>query len=187
MKDKLIITFLLSAYMMSAQEHMTFKGIEIDGKPSEMAKKLETVGFTRSGTEDNIEILSGKFAGYDASIGICPNVDGNACMVAVIYDDNLDSWSLLKNRFDSLEKNLIKKYGKPTNEEKTVDKDDFIIMSLANKEASWSSIWDTSNGQIKLSIMVSSNEFFTYSKYVVLGYIDNANHAVDEQQAYDDL
>ena len=72
MKRILLTIFVLLFTVGSfAQEHMTFKGVEIDGTPDEMVEKLSKVGFKYEGLseEEGIYYMKGKFAGYQSRGG----------------------------------------------------------------------------------------------------------------------
>ena len=45
-------------------DHMTFKQVPINGTLSDYVDKMQNSGFTLFGTENNIAILKGDFAGY---------------------------------------------------------------------------------------------------------------------------
>ena len=47
-----------------SNEHMTFKGVPIDGTLNEFVLKMKNSGFTHVGTENRIGMLKGDFAGY---------------------------------------------------------------------------------------------------------------------------
>lgn len=45
-------------------EHMTFKGVPIDGTLNEYVSKMKQSGFTLIDTEDGVAMLKGDFAAY---------------------------------------------------------------------------------------------------------------------------
>ena len=67
---KIIITMIvvLTAMTTWAQnqtsEHLTFKGVPIDGKLSEYVLKMQKNGFTHVSTKDGVALLKGDFAAY---------------------------------------------------------------------------------------------------------------------------
>ena len=71
---KIIITIIvvLTAITTWAQnqtsEHLTFKGIPIDGKLSEYVLKMKNNGFTQLKTKDGVSFLEGDFAGYKGCV-----------------------------------------------------------------------------------------------------------------------
>lgn len=62
---KIIITLtvLFAAINIMAQEHLSFKGIPIEGSMTEFCQKLRAKGFISIGQENNITLFSGDFTG----------------------------------------------------------------------------------------------------------------------------
>ena len=62
----LIIAFISLMIGMNAQEHLSFKGIPIDGSLSQFVNKLEQEGYALVYTNDEGDacVLRGTFAGY---------------------------------------------------------------------------------------------------------------------------
>ena len=83
----------LFSIIASSQEHMKFKGFDIDGSTEEFANKLTTVGFTIINTnEKQIYGLKGEFAGYEATVVAYPNSKGITYGIAVLYDLKDTAW-----------------------------------------------------------------------------------------------
>ena len=64
---RIFLTFVIAccSLMTWAQsEHLTFKGVPIDGTLTEFVTKMKTAGFTHLGTQDGMAALQGDFAGY---------------------------------------------------------------------------------------------------------------------------
>jgi len=69
----LTFTIVLTTMLTYAQasEHLSFKGVPIDGTLNEYVSKMKQSGFTHLGTENGVAILKGDFAGYkDCHIGV---------------------------------------------------------------------------------------------------------------------
>ena len=69
----LTLTFALTTMFSIAQtsEHLTFKGVQIDGKLDEYIIKMKQSGFTVVGAEKGMALLNGDFAGYkDCKVGV---------------------------------------------------------------------------------------------------------------------
>ena len=49
-------------------EHLSFKGVPIDGTLNVYVSKMEKGGFTLIGTEDGVAMLKGDFAAYKGCI-----------------------------------------------------------------------------------------------------------------------
>lgn len=70
MKKILItLTVLFAVIDIMAQEHLSFKGIPIEGSMTEFCQKLKSKGFTSIGRENNITLFSGDFTGRQATVG----------------------------------------------------------------------------------------------------------------------
>lgn len=73
---KIIFTLLgafisLISFTQTTSEHLTFKGIPIDGTLNEYIAKMKQAKFTLIETTDGVALLSGEFAGYqDCIIGV---------------------------------------------------------------------------------------------------------------------
>ena len=72
---KLIVSFAfvliaLTSYAQSSSEHLTFKGIPIEGSMTEFCQKLKAKGFTSIGSENNLALFMGDFTGRNATIGV---------------------------------------------------------------------------------------------------------------------
>ena len=64
MKKILItLTVLFAVIDIMAQEHLSFKGIPIEGSMTEFCQKLKSKGFTSIGRENNITLFSGDCTG----------------------------------------------------------------------------------------------------------------------------
>ena len=87
---KFIVSFVfmvitLTSYAQSASEHLTFKGIPIEGSMSEFCQKLKSKGFTSIGSENNLALFMGDFTGRNATIGVTATDDGKSVFAAVSY------------------------------------------------------------------------------------------------------
>ena len=70
------LTVLLAAINVLAQEHLSFKGVPIEGSMTEFCQKLKAKGFTSIGRENNITLFSGDFTGRKATVGVTATDDG---------------------------------------------------------------------------------------------------------------
>lgn len=68
----LLFTLVFSINIIGAQNtHLTFKSIPIDGNVNDFAAGLSKKGFTQiRDLEDNSILLEGRFADFDAVIGL---------------------------------------------------------------------------------------------------------------------
>lgn len=185
----LFFVVLFVSHFMMGQEHMKFKGVEIDGSLSEMVTKLKTKGFTYLGAEDGIAILQGDFAGYrDCQIVVLSMKEtGKVNAVAVAFPDR-EEWSSLKGDYDRLKSMLTEKYGEPSQVIEKFNKDYvpdnwFRFHYIISDGATWMSAFETLNGTIELYM----NKVDYDKATVILKYYDKANTDVVRASAMDDL
>lgn len=79
------LTVLFIAINIMAQEHLTFKGIPIEGSMTEFCQKLKTKGFTSIGRENNITLFTGDFTGRKATVGVTATDDGKNVFAVVVF------------------------------------------------------------------------------------------------------
>lgn len=64
----LTLTVLFATINVMAQDHLSFKGIPIEGSMTEFCQKLKAKGFTSVGREKNLTLFSGDFTGRKATV-----------------------------------------------------------------------------------------------------------------------
>ena len=188
----LTLIFALTTMLTFAQtsEHLTFKGVPIDGTLDEYVSKMKKSGFSLIGTEDGIALLNGDFAGYkDCTVGVTTLKQKDLVHKIVVLFPDKDTWSTLSNNYFDLKQMLTEKYGKPSDVVEKFDgysqpRDDKSRMhEVGMDRCKYYSIWETDNGEIQLSI---GNNGFSKS-FVRLGYFDKINSAKIKSSAKDDL
>ena len=116
---KLIVSFAfvliaLTLYAQSSSEHLTFKGVPIDGTLSEYVTKMKSAGFSHIGTKDGVALLSGEFAGYrDCMIGVETLKKQNTVYEIAVLFPTQNTWRGLSYDYTKLKSMLSKKYGEP--------------------------------------------------------------------------
>lgn len=95
------------------RQHLTFKGIPIDGTPEEFGRKLEAVGFEYNyKSQGSYWYKGGSFAGYSDCEVIVKAYDNLVYEVVVLLPTKY-GWSHLYGDYSSLVYSLTKKYGEP--------------------------------------------------------------------------
>ena len=185
----LFFVVLCVSHFMMGQEHMKFKGVEIDGSLSEMVTKLKAKGFTYLGAEDGIAILQGDFAGYrDCQIIVMTIKEiGIVNAIGVAFPE-VEEWSLLERNYDGLKSMLIEKYGEPMRviekfQSDYVPNNSLKWLNLMSDECTWFSVFETDKGDIELFIQ----KVKCGKAAVILKYYDKANTDVVRASAMDDL
>ena len=185
----LSIAFLTPAFAQS-NNHMTFKGIPIDGSLSDFTAKMKQKGFTHLGTQDGVALFSGEFAAYkDCTIGAVSSKSTNTVnKVAVMFSD-CDTWSQLYGNYSRLKEMLIQKYGEPTENIEKFDTyseprdDNMRMLEVKMDRCVYVATWKTEKGDIELAI-----EHADFSScFVRLSYWDKINTEKVTNSAIDDL
>ena len=95
------------------RQHLTFKGITIDGTPDDFGRKLEAVGFEyKYKSQGSYWYKGGSFAGYSDCEVIVKAYDNLVYEVVVLLPTKYQ-WSHLYGDYSSLVYSLTKKYGEP--------------------------------------------------------------------------
>ena len=118
-KSIFVLVALFFGLTSMAQEHLSFKGITIEGSMDAFCKKLADKGFTKLGDDGNTTFFTGDFAGRDATIDVISDDDGeNVCSVEVYFDSS-GEWNVLVSTYKYSKDLYTHKYGKPA---KTTEK-----------------------------------------------------------------
>jgi hypothetical protein len=193
MKKTLVtLIFALVATIAFAQtkssDHLSFKGVPIDGTLDEYVAKLKQSGFTMLGTEDGVVMLKGDFASYKSCIIGVATIKGKDLVskITVIFPTQ-KAWSSLASNYFSLKEMLTEKYGQPSESIEKFSsyepKDDGSKMTQVHFDAcKYITTYETDKGNIQLSIKGD-----IYSAFVILAYFDKINSDIIRAKAKDDL
>ncbi len=193
MKKLLSILFFLSValplYAQNTTEHMTFKGIPIDGNLSDFTAKMKQKGFMHLGTQNGAAVFEGEFASYkNCTIAAASSNSTNVVSkVAVIFSEK-ETWSSLYGNYNQLKMMLIQKYGEPTENIERFDSyseprdDNSRMHEVEMGRCKYTVTWETEKGDITLSIT-----HVDYSSFVLLTYWDKINTEKVTNSAIDDL
>lgn len=184
----LIATILLSP-IFAQSEHLTFKGIPIDGSLTDFTTQMKQKNFTHLATEDGTAAFAGDFASYkNCTIGVrCSKSTQIVNIVGVIFP-KYDTWSKLYSNYSHLKEMLTIKYGEPTEStekfqsiiEPTDDNMKMRYVELDN--CKYTTSWVTEKGTIELMITHIDDDC-----HVVLHYWDKINTEKVTSSAIDDL
>ncbi len=186
----LTLLFALTTTLTFAQksEHLSFKGVPIDGTLNEYVTKMKQSGFTMLGTENGVAMLKGDFASYKGcTVGVA-TLKGKDLVskITVIFPEQ-KSWDLLSSNYFNLKEMLTEKYGQPS---ESVEKfssyepeDDGSKMTQVHLDAcKYVTTYETDKGSIQLSIKGDISNAF-----VILSYFDKINSNIIREKAKDDL
>lgn len=116
---KLFVSFAfmiiaLTSYAQSNSEHLTFKGVPIDGTLSEYIAKMKSVGFKYLGEQNGTAILQGDFAGFKScTVGVSTLKAVNVVSTIGVIFPACEDWSSLERDYEHLKSMLTQKYGEP--------------------------------------------------------------------------
>ena len=171
-------------------EHMTFKGVPIDGTLNEYVSKMKQSGFTLIGTEDGVAMLKGDFAAYKGCIiGVATLEEKDLVSKITVIFPEQETWSSLSSNYYNLKELLTEKYGEPTEivenfdtySEPDDDRQKMYEVKMDN--CKYYTTYELENGSIQISIDHQS----VVSCFVRLAYFDKINSEKVRQKAIDDL
>lgn len=190
---KIITLFvcLIIAGTSFAQQHLSFKGVPIDGTLQEYTNAMVKAGFHYEGTQDGVSILTGDFAGYkNCVVGVSTLKNINVVShIAVLFPDK-DTWTSVLSDYETLKAMLTEKYGIPSDSKEKFNgyigdyHNGLVMNAIKEGKCDWYTIFSTELGDIELSIMAGTK----YSTAAVrLSYYDKANSEKVRSSAMDDL
>ena len=187
----LFIACLVFAGNLFAQQHLSFKGVPINGTLQEYTNAMVKAGFHYERTQNGLSILTGDFAGYKGCtivVSTLKNLDV-VSRIAVLFPDR-DTWTSVLNDYQSLKSMLTEKYGYPSDSKEKFtayigDYDNhFVMNALEEGEYEWYTTFTTELGDILLLIRSGLGY---HTAYVGLLYRDKVNSEKERNAAMDDL
>lgn len=189
MKKCFLFLVALGVSVMTMAQHMTFKGVEIDGPLENFVKAMVAEGFELVAEEDGIAVLKGNFAGYrDCEVAVMTFEGMDVVNAVGVMFHQREEWSAIENDYNSLKAMLTEKYGLPYRvvEEfngRVFDDNRTKFYYLTSDRCKWASIFETENGTIELYMQQTD-----YDKAaVVIKYYDGANTEAMKASALEDL
>ena len=191
----ILITYcciLLSTLSISqTSQHLSFKGVPIDGTLADYVSKMKQSGFTVLSAENETTLLIGDFAGYkDCYIGVSTLKQKDLVYkIGVIFPES-ETWSNLSGNYFDLKQMLTEKYGKPSetvekfhNSYTQSDDDTSKMYEVGMDRCKYYSIWLTEKGEIQLSIEHDGS----FNCFAKLMYLDKINGDIIKAKAKGDL
>ena len=179
---------LFAVISLMAQEHLSFKGIPIEGSMTAFCQKLKAKGFTSIGSENNLTLFTGDFTGRNATVGVTATDDGKDVVAVVVLFDPSGEWNALINTYDYYKDLYTRKYGKPSiSKEKNPalsDSNTALMAEVHQGTVVYGSAWEVTGGDIQLSIEKSSG---VYKGMVMIRYRDSQNVEAKIQNDLNDI
>lgn len=186
----LIVSASLASFAQSNSEHLSFKGVPIDGTLNEYVAKMKAAGFSYLGTQDGTAILQGDFAGFKScTVGVSTLKAVNVVSTIGVIFPSHDDWSSLERDYEHLKSMLTQKYGDPADVVEqfqgrtTPNTNNEKLHELSMDRCTWFSTFETLKGDIQLSLQ--KGDFGQY--FVLLKYYDKINTDTVRSAAMDDL
>lgn len=180
----------LTAFAQNDSQHLTFKGVPIDGTLNQFVTNMKAKGFTGAVNKDGTAALQGDFAGYKGCYIIVSTLQNKDLVstIGVLFPE-CDTWGVLEGNYLKLKGMLTTKYGEPADvvEEfqrpRSADDDNSKMYELKMDRCNYSTLFQTEKGNIVLKLV--HGDFG--SCHVLLGYYDKINGLEVEAAAMDDL
>lgn len=189
MKHILItICIFIATITVNAQEHLSFKGIPIEGSISSFCQKLKAKGLVQVHSEDNMRLFVGDFTGRDATIGVIADQTGENVFSVVVFFPESEEWNTLVSTYDYYKDLYTEKYGTPSfNKEYNPSRmnDNMSLMrEVYQGTVVYGSVFNAPGGTIELSIAKADG---IYSGQVVIRYQDSQNSEEKRKSDLDDI
>ena len=188
MKRILLSLLFCVTFYVNAQDHLTFKGIPIEGSMTTFCQKLKSKGFTPMGKDKNITLFTGDFTGRQATIGVGASDDGKNVFSVVVLFDPSGEWNNLVSTYDYYKDLYTRKYGDPAiskeNNPSRSDSNTALMAEVHQGTVVYGSVWNVPGGDIQLSIEKSSG---IYEGMVMIRYRDSQNVEAKIQSDLEDI
>jgi len=186
-----VFLFMLNAATQAqvSSDHLSFKGVPIDGTLDEYVLKMKKSGFMHSGTQDGLAILKGDFASYkNCTVEVSTFIAKDLVNKIIVMFPNVDNWTSLSSNYFNLKEMLTEKYGRPAESKEKfqpykADDDVSKMIHVLLGNCKYYAIYKTDKGTIELSIEQIDNK----RSFVKLAYFDKINGAIINEKAKSDL
>ncbi len=166
---------------LERSDHLTFKGVPIDGTLNKFISAMKKSGFTLMGTEYGITMLKGDFAAYKNCILKVATLKQKDLVskITVIFPEQY-TWSYLSLTYFSLKELLTIKYGEPSEsveEFQSISQsrdDNDKMYEVKTDRCKYYTTHETDKGRIQLSIDHDGDT----NCFVRLSYFDKVNGAI---------
>lgn len=184
----LFLCIAFAAISAIAQEHLSFKGIPIEGSITTFCQKLKAKGLVQVHSTDNIRLFTGDFTGRDATIGVVADQTGkNVFSVVVIFPES-GEWNTLVNTYDYYKELYTEKYGNPSFSRESnpsrSDSNTSLMAEVHQGTVVYGSVFNAPGGTIELSIDKADG---VYKGQVIIRYKDSQNIQEKRQSDLDEI
>lgn len=178
MKKILLVVALFLSFSLSAQEHLEFRGIPIDGHLNIFVAKMKSIGYTIQEENNNVVIMKGKFTNKDVLLAVVGSVKTRTVWKVSVLFDVASSWSSLQSDYLEYKELFTNKYGMPKSYEffskPYYEGDGYELQALRNDKCTYASFFENSVGYI--SVRLRSSECLG------LDYEDKVNSEISAKE-----
>lgn len=171
-----------------AQEHLSFKGIPIEGSVGSFCQQLRAKGFTQVAKNNNLTMFVGDFTGKNATVGVVATDDGKSVFSVVVFFDSSTEWNTLVETYDYYKNIYSRKYGEPAaseeNNPSSSDSNFSLMHEVYQGTVIYETIWEVPGGDIELSIEKSTE---IHEGMVMIRYRDTKNLETKIQDDLDEI
>lgn len=182
------LMLLFAVICVMAQEHLSFKGLPIEGSMTTFCQKLKAKGFTSIGRDNNITLFTGDFTGRKATVGVTATDDGKNVFAVIVFFNPSEEWNTLVNTYNYYKDLYTRKYGEPTiskeNNPARSDSNTALMAEVYQGTVVYGSAWEVTGGDIQLSIEKTSG---IYEGMVMIRYRDSQNVEAKIKNDLDDI
>lgn len=188
MKHFLItLCVLLVSITTNAEEHLSFKGIPIEGSIMSFCQQLKTKGFVQLGQENNTYFFKGDFTGRPATVYVVATDNGQNVFTVAVFFEKSDSWNMLVSTYDHYKDLYIEKYGQPIQcveyNPSRRDINSSLMYELMQGRVTYYSLFEVPGGAIQLSIEQASFG----DGQVMIKYQDSQNISAKRKSDLDEI
>ena len=182
---KLFFMMLLCAISVcvSAQNHLTFKGVPIEGSLTSFVAKLQAKGFTKISSNEERAMMKGDFSGDSRTILIYATKTTKQVYAVCVVLKESSSWSTLKSTYNEYKSSLATKYGEGDSYENFLspykEGDGYEMIALRAEKCLYATTFEIASGTIAIMIISANNGA------VALYYTDKTNTKLSEKEQKD--
>ncbi len=180
---------LLAAVSASAQEHLSFKGIPIEGSVVSFCQKLKAKGYTQIAKQQNTTFLSGDFTGLKATVGVVASEETNNVFGVMVFFDPSTEWNVLTSTYEHYKALYTRKYGQPTVVEESIpersNSNTCLMYNLNQGLITYRCVWNVTGGEIE--VLISNYSDIVDKGMVNIAYRDAINIAEKQNKDLEDI
>lgn len=183
---------LVAVICAMAQEHLSFKGIPIEGSMTTFCQRLEDKGFVSVGSDNDVMTFRGDFTGREANVNVIATNKGKNVFSVVVFFEPSGEWNTLVNTYNYYKNLYTRKYGKPEHSEESnpaySNTNTSLMMEVYQGTVIYESMWNVTGGDILLSIEKdTAAASYEHKGIVIITYRDSQNNEAKIKNDLDEI